>query len=265
MASQPDGLLLVGHGTRDPDGTREFFELASVLARRLAPTPVQGCLLEFQHPTIPEAWQTLVQGGARHIRVAPLLLFAAGHARTDIPDAVAACASTTPGVRYSQSGPLSRAPSIIDLLAKRLTQATQNADLALDDSVALVTVGRGSYDPCAKADMRVLGEIAAHRCGFSAHAVGFYAMAEPRLPEVLDDVATSPAVRSVIVQPHLLFQGRLYDAIVKQVAEAGRRHPGTRFVVGDYLGPTDEVADALARRALSLSPGSSEPPMTAVT
>ncbi|WP_233902971.1 sirohydrochlorin chelatase [Stieleria maiorica] len=239
-----DGVLLVGHGTRDPEGTAEFFQLASVLARRMAPVPVEGCLLEFQHPTIPEAWQTLVRRGATQICVAPLLLFAAGHARSDIPDAVAACTAETPGVTSCQSGPLSRAPTIVELLVRRIKEATPQAD----DSVALLTVGRGSYDPCAKADMRVLGEIVARRCGIGGHAVGFYAMAEPKVPETLDELATRPGIRTVIVQPHLLFQGRLYDAIGTQVHEASQRHPNVQFVVGDYLGPTPEVAEALMRR-----------------
>jgi sirohydrochlorin cobaltochelatase len=242
---------LVGHGTRDPDGTREFFQLASLLAERLDPTPVEGCLLEFQHPTIPEAWETLVTGGATHIRVAPLLLFAAGHARSDIPGIVAGCAAKTPQVATSQSGPLSRAPTIIDLLVDRVTAAVSASGVVTDDTVALVSVGRGSHDPCAKADMRMLGEIVARRCGLDEHAVGFYAMTEPKLPEVLDQVAGRPRVRSVVVQPHLLFHGRLYDAIVRQVNEAAARHPEKTFVVGDYLGPSIEVADALIRRARS--------------
>ncbi|WP_286177758.1 sirohydrochlorin chelatase [Rhodopirellula sp. JC639] len=236
--------MLVGHGTRDPEGTAEFFQLASVLARRMVPVPVEGCLLEFQHPTIPEAWQTLVRRGAKRICVAPLLLFAAGHARSDIPDAVAACAAETPGVMSVQSGPLSRAPTIVELLACRIQEATPQAD----DSVGLLMVGRGSYDPCAKADMRVLGEIVARRCGIGQHAVGFYAMAEPKVPETLDELAARPGIQTVIVQPHLLFQGRLYDAIGTQVREASQRHPDVRFVVGDYLGPTPEVAEALMRR-----------------
>lgn len=243
------GLLLVGHGTRDANGTREFAELVSVLADRLAPLPVEGCLLEFQHPTIPEAWQTLVDRGVSHVVVAPLLLFAAGHARADIPEAVEACAATTPGVSYSQSGPLSRSPSIIEISAKRVDQAAQKSDLQPNGSVGLVMVGRGSHDPCATADMKVLGEIVARRCGFSKHAVGFYAMAEPKLPQVLDQVATRPGIRSIVVQPHLLFQGRLYDAICGQVQSARQRHPEIKFVVGDYLGPTAQVADALAHRA----------------
>ena len=250
-SSEPDGLLLVGHGTRDSKGTAQFFQLADVLASRLAPLPVEGCLLEFQHPTIPEAWQTLVSRGCKQIRVAPLLLFAAGHARQDIPEAVAECAAATPEIQYSQSGPLSRSPTLVDLLSRRVEQSLRrSARIDTTDSVALVAVGRGSYDPCARADMLVLGEILARRTGLTQHAVGFYAMAEPRLPEVLDQAAQEPGIDVVIVQPHLLFQGRLYDAIERQVAEAGERHPRVRFIVGDYLGPVPEVADALAHRAL---------------
>ena len=245
------GLLLVGHGTRDRRGTQEFFQLASTLEEKVAPTPVQGCLLEFQHPTIPEAWNALVDRGVQHVRVCPLLLFAAGHARTDIPEAIAACATTTPSVRFSQSGSLSRAPSIISALSCRVAQAAGDRPAAVDDSVALVMVGRGSYDPCAQADMRVLGEVVARRCGIRQHAVGFYAMADPKLPDVLDQVAGRRGIRSVIVQPHLLFQGRLYDAIGRQVDEASRRHRGVAFTLGGYLGPSNEVADALIRRAVA--------------
>jgi sirohydrochlorin cobaltochelatase len=246
-----DGILLVGHGTRDANGTREFFELTARLAEHVAPIPVEGCLLEFQQPTIPEGWHRLVERGVKRVLVTPLLLFAAGHARQDIPEAIAACAEQTPDVSHQQSPPLSRSGPIINLLTQRIDQAARRAGLARDPSTALVMVGRGSHHPCATSDMRVLGEIVGTRVGFSVLDVGFYAMAEPKLPEVLDRVAASPAVRSIVVQPHLLFQGRLFDAIRRQVDEAASRHPDVSFATGDYLGPTEEVAHAIAARAFA--------------
>lgn len=255
--SRPDdheGILLIGHGTRDESGTKEFFRLASVLSNQVAPVPVEGCLLEFQHPTIPEAWQTLIDKGVTHIRVAPLLLFAAGHAKSDIPDALSACAAESGGVLFEQCGPLSRAPSIVDLAAQRIRVAADDRQVSGDESIGLVMVGRGSRDPCATTDMLLLGEVVAKRVGITRHAVGFYAMADPKLPGVLDEMATCDGIRTIIVQPHLLFQGRLYDAIRNQVAEAAARHPNVRFLVGGYLGPTGEVAEALARRLFSPAP-----------
>ena len=171
--NSPDGVLLIGHGTRDVDGTREFFELAGLLSDRLAPFPVEGCLLEFQSPTIPEAWRSLVGQGVKHVRVTPLLLFAAGHAKDDIPELIGQCAESTPGVTHAQTRALSRAPEIVDLLSARVSEVAKTADVTLDDAVAVVFVGRGSYDPCAQADMRILAEIVARRLNTGHHAVGF--------------------------------------------------------------------------------------------
>ncbi|MEL6105408.1 MAG: sirohydrochlorin chelatase [Planctomycetota bacterium] len=249
---ESDGVLLIGHGTRDPDGTREFFELTRVLADRISPTPVEGCLLEFQTPTISDGWDALLSAGVKRICVAPLLLFAAGHAKQDIPDALRTCAERDPGIAYSQSGPLSRSRTLVDLVERRVVESARRAQIDIDESVAIVFVGRGSYDPCAQADMRVLGEIVASRLSTRHHAVGFYAMAQPRLPAVLDEVARTEGVSSVMVQPHLLFQGRLYDSIKRQVDEASGRHQHIRFHVGDYLGPVAAVADALTHRIESI-------------
>jgi sirohydrochlorin cobaltochelatase len=239
------GVLLVGHGTRDAIGTEQFFQLGALLEQALDPIPVVACLLEFQEPTIPQAWQKLVSAGIQHIHVAPLLLFAAGHAKQDIPDLVKECQAKTPGITFEQSGPLSRHAAIIDLLLKRIRATSESLD---PNSTALVMVGRGSHDPCAQADMRVLTELISRREMFASVTTAFYAMAQPRLPEILDQVASQAGVENVVVQPHLLFEGRLYQAIEKQVAEAAERFPHIVFHVADYLGPSDGVAQAIRDR-----------------
>lgn len=262
------GVLLVGHGTRDEAGTREFRQLGEVLQQRLSPIPVVACLLEFQQPTIRQAWDILIDQGVSKIRVAPLLLFAAGHAKQDIPDEIRRCLTETvapnsppasgilasgkerpgmPAIRTSQSAPLSRHPSLVRLLMQRITETTDRCGCTAADS-ALVMVGRGSRDPCASADMRILSELVRSRLGFPKVATAFYAMAQPRLPEVLDQVARSTAHSTVIVQPHLLFDGRLYQAIASQVAEANQRHPAVHFELSHYLGPDPLVAEAIATR-----------------
>lgn len=241
--------MLVGHGTRDEVGTAQFFQLGELLKKQLTPLPVVACLLEFQEPTIPQAWQQLIAAGVEHIHVVPLLLFAAGHAKQDIPDLVSECQAKTPQVTFDQSGPLSRHRSVIEVLLERISHVAKSVAQPVDPATtALVMVGRGSHDPCAQADMRVLTELIAHREEFALVKTAFYAMAEPRLPEILDQVASDPRISNVIVQPHLLFEGRLYQAIEKQVAEAGQRNARVNFQVADYLGPVAEVADAIRDR-----------------
>ena len=241
----PIGIMLVGHGTRDETGTAQFFQLGELLSEAVNPMPVVPCLLEFQSPTIPEAWEQLVEFGAEHICVAPLLLFAAGHAKQDIPNLIRECQAKTPRVSVSQTGPLSRHGAVIDLVARRIEQAVGNSLLK---NTALVMVGRGSYDPCAQADMRVLTEVVGRRFQFSHLTTAFYAMAEPKLPDVLDQVASRSGIDTVIVQPHLLFEGRLFQAIERQVAEAGERHSSVKFKITGYLGPERNIAKAISSR-----------------
>lgn len=251
------GVLLVGHGTRDELGTQEFFQLGELLAKRCGSIPVEPALLEFQSPTIPEGWRALAAQGATHVHVAPLLLFAAGHAKSDIPDMIGQCQTDSRGITSDQSRPLSRHPSIVKLASKRVREALGNiqADLA---RTAFVMVGRGSHDPCASADMRVLTKVVQTRLQLHNAWTAFYAMAQPRLPEVLDDIASEGRFDNVIVYPHLLFHGRLYQAIQKQTEEANARFPNLRFQTTGYLGANALVADAIAGRINLIQNGSAK-------
>ena len=293
-------ILLVGHGTRQASGTAEFFQFSELLAKTLpAGCLVRPCLLEFQSPTIAEAWRSLIEVQPRRVTVAPLLLFAAGHAKSDIPDEISRAAQQFPlheSPPIDFCPPISRQAALIAAVRERLTETLEqvpNADgrgpidsggrasrdvdalQSLDDVAppshrnrtdgvtAVVMVGRGSRDACATSDMRVLSEVAlfgrskndpslARQFEIDRDAVQttFYAMAEPRLTQTLQQVAGSGRIDRVVVYPHLLFSGRLNDAIRRQVAEAAEQFPEIAFQVGDYLGPTKRVAEAVAARIL---------------
>lgn len=282
-------VLLVGHGTRQASGTAEFFQFGEILSRQLRPKcVVRPCLLEFQSPTIEQAWRSLADLRPRRVTVAPLLLFAAGHAKSDIPEQLSEAARRfplpePPVVDYCP--PMSRQTELVTAVRERLSETlrrglhrgsgteglprradgTPHPSLEFESgSTAVIMVGRGSRDPCATSDMRVLSEVAlfgnsgsngslAEQFGIAPDdvRVTFYAMAEPRLTETLAEVGGDGRYNRVVVYPHLLFSGRLDDAIRRQVAEAAGRFGGTAFEVCDYLGPTARVAAAIAARILS--------------
>lgn len=258
------GVLLVGHGTRDQRGTDEFFQLGQHLAAELEDHAVVApCLLEFQKPTIAEAWQSLAEQNCEQVVVAPLLLFAAGHAKSDIPGEVEAARQATDSgsVDVVSCRPISRQSAMIEAVRQRVRQCAGDSS-GQPRRTAIVMVGRGSRDVCASADMRLLGEVVIRgkdpRTGSSLAEdlsidpegvfTTFYAMAEPRLPDTLAQVAQTERFDRIIVHPHLLFSGRLYDAIENQVNEAAQRFTGVKFHVSDYLGPTREVARSIAGR-----------------
>ncbi len=248
---QRSGVLLIGHGTRDPVGSAQFFALAELVARRLAPLPVQGCLLELQRPNIAEGWEILARQSVRRIHAVPLLLFAAGHAKADIPLALASCQQKWPAIAWDQTRPLSRCPELLELAVRRI-DAVLAAESLQPERTALVMVGRGSYDPCAQADMKLLAHCVGGRRRFRHVATAFYAMAQPKLAAVLDALATDRSIDAILVQPHLLFAGAIAQAIRDQVAESQQRHPHCRHFCSQYLGPEPEIAAALVRRLSEL-------------
>jgi len=250
------GVLLVGHGTRDPAGTSQFFQLAETLAGRMEQLPVAAGLLEFQRPTIDEAWQTLVAAGVNHVHVAPLLLFAAGHAKDDIPQAIGRCLSETSGMTCDQALPLSRHRAVVELAVRRVDAECGGGDV---ERTGLIVVGRGSRDPCAQADLRILAELIHRRSRTKAAKAAFYAMAEPRLGDVVSQIASANRFRRIVVYPHLLFEGQIYREVQRQCAEFAGQFPQIEMRCCRYLGPEKEIAEAIASRVNTLASGGRVP------
>ncbi len=62
----PLPLLLIGHGSRDPQGQQAFLELAQAYQALTPHRPVIPCFLELTQPTIAQGVeQCLAQGGTR--------------------------------------------------------------------------------------------------------------------------------------------------------------------------------------------------------
>ena len=148
------------------------------------------------------------------------------------------------GITHDQSRPLSRHPSIIQWIVERLAQTISHHRVD-PRRTAVVMVGRGSYSPCAQADMRILSELVRHRMAMSHMHTAFYAMAEPRLPDVLNQVAENSELETVIVHPHLLFHGQLFESISHQTTEASERFPALRWLLSGDLRPNKGVANAV--------------------
>ena len=200
--------MLVGHGTRDDEGTRQFFQLGERLAETLSPTPVQSCLLEFQQPTIAEAWTALVQSGVKHVHVAPLLLFAAGHAKSDIPDAVRNAKLDSPGITFDQSRPLSRHAAIIDLVCRRIDETSRRNRVTTISHGADHGRTRESRSVCPSRHASFDRSRQPQAWVLTLRTRRFTRWRSRDLPEVIDAVASSGKYDSIIVQPHLLFAGR---------------------------------------------------------
>ena len=97
--ADPIGVMLCGHGSRDPRAVAEFAALAETLKQRFPAWPVDYGYLEFATPVIRDGLDRLVAQGARHILAVPGMLFAAGHAKNDIPSVLNTYQFGRPGLK----------------------------------------------------------------------------------------------------------------------------------------------------------------------
>lgn len=95
-------LLLVAHGSPDPDW-RAPLERVAERARALAASrPVELCFMERSEPSLSQAVERLVGDGHHRIRVVAVLLSGGGrHFKQDLPRAVEELAAKHPEVELT--------------------------------------------------------------------------------------------------------------------------------------------------------------------
>jgi sirohydrochlorin cobaltochelatase len=246
-STRKQGLLLVGHGTRNEAGRAEFLRLVGLtdVRERWA---VEGGFLELAEPNIEQAVARLVERGVERLTVAPLLLFAAGHVKRDLPRAVRTALQRHPAVQWRQAGHLGCQPALLELSARRFHEALPGREPRAAEETLLLMVGRGSFDAGASAETRRFAALRAERTPAGRVETCFYAMAEPSLDAMLAKI-TNCSYRRVIVQPHLLFHGELLAAIRERTRQAAQTAPRQEWIVTEHLGPDRLLAQALWERA----------------
>jgi sirohydrochlorin cobaltochelatase len=251
------GLLLVGHGTRFAPGAEEFLELARTIAARVQENAVEPSFLEFAEPSIAQGFARLVERGAKCVVVAPVILFAAGHIREDIPREVAIAASAHGNVPFVQSPHLGCHAALVKVSSQRFRESISAAPFVPPADTELVMVGRGSRDAEATAEMLRFAQLRNNDRDARETHTAFLAMADPPLDHTLERLAIG-APRRIVVQPHLLFAGELLERIGTLVERLSHTHPQIDWRVTDHLGPTALVADAVLDRVSEVAVASPE-------
>jgi precorrin-3B C17-methyltransferase len=116
-------VLLVGHGSRVAEGNDELRAFADSLARRRPELKFQTCFIELAGPSIAKGIENCVNGGATEIYVVPIILFAAGHSKLDIPMAIDQAKAKYPGVEFIYGRPLGVQDKALEILLDRITTA----------------------------------------------------------------------------------------------------------------------------------------------
>jgi sirohydrochlorin cobaltochelatase len=242
----PPALLVVGHGTKDVAGAEEFRQFVDRVGKRLAEQGVAagGGFIELSPPPLADAVADLVAAGHRSFAAIPLMLVAAGHAKGDIPAALAREKERHPGITVSYGRPLGPHPVLLDVLTQRLDAVLDRADRS---RTMVVLVGRGSTDPDANAEVAKVARLMFEGRGLGGVEPAFISLAEPGVPAALERCRRLGA-QNLVVLPYFLFGGVLPDRIVAQSEEWAAGHPDVPVTVASLIGDCDELAGIVVER-----------------
>ncbi|MFD1833033.1 MULTISPECIES: sirohydrochlorin chelatase [Streptomyces] len=247
----PPALLLAGHGTRDDAGAEAFRSFVRDLGRRRPDLPVAGGFIELSPPPLADAVAELAGQGVRHFAAVPLMLVSAGHAKGDIPAALAREKLRHPGTAYAYGRPLGPHPSLLRVLERRVDEALAGAgagDVRADRAdTTVLLVGRGSTDPDANAEVHKAARLLWEGRGYAGVETAFVSLAAPDVPAGLERCRMLGA-RRIVVLPYFLFTGILPDRVRLQAEEWAAARPETEVRCADVIGPTDELAELVWER-----------------
>jgi len=230
-------LLGVAHGSKDPASQEVVRDLLARTAARRPGLRTEAAFVDNASPSIRASFASLAAEGVDDVVVLPLLLTPASHSKTDVAASVRAGRIAHPRMRLRYGRPLGPHPVLVDVLARRLSEAGASPD----DPVVLVA--GGALDPDANAAVASTARLLFEGRSWPSVDIAFASTARPSVPEALGRLRAQGVTR-VAVARYFLGPGFLPRLVEKQA----RAVEGLEVVVSESLGASDGLAGLLAGR-----------------
>ena len=237
-------LLVVGHGSRDERGAREFHELLDLMRARKTGAQIEGGFIELSRPPVSECVERLAEGGAGTVSAVPLMLLAAGHSKNDIPATLTRERMTHPGLAFHYGRALGIRPELLELMDERVRAVVSEDELS---ETAVLVVGRGSSDPDANSDLVKAARMFYEGRPYPVVEPAFVSLAPPDVRAGLERCRRLGA-RRVVVFSYFLFTGVLEDRIRHESEEFAVENPQLEVRYAGYFGPDERIADLVFER-----------------
>ncbi len=243
------GILIIGHGSRNTYAVNEFAELVDSL-RSFFPSSiaVEYGYLEFSLPTIADALDNLRNKKITKVIAIPAMLFAAGHAKNDIPASLKSYSKKT-GLEIIYGRELGIDNLMISAAAERIQEAIElrvNSRIPIHETL-LVVVGRGSSDPDANSNVCKITRMLVESHGFGWGETVFSGVTFPLVDPGLRQVVKLQFPR-IVIFPYFLFSGVLVSRIRKHVQLVASKYPNIEFIQAKYLGKHSKVVETFLAR-----------------
>ena len=249
------GVMVCGHGSRDEEAVNEFQSVARGIKERLPQYETDWGFLEFATPVIRNGLDALREKGIRKVLAVPGMLFAAGHAKNDIPSVLNAYQAQNPGMSISYGRELGIDLKLIRAAGDRVEEALQKVgDRIPREKTLLMVIGRGASDPDANSNVAKVTRMLWEGLGLGWAETAYSGVTFPLVEPGLEHAARL-GYKRIIVFPYFLFTGVLIKRIYHYTDIVAAKHPEIEFVKASYLNDHPLVLDAFAERVEEIRKG----------
>ncbi|UEM01241.1 sirohydrochlorin chelatase [Skermanella rosea] len=254
-SSEKLGVMLCGHGSRDTGAVQEFAVVAGQLRAKLPFDAVEYGYLEFAKPIIRDGLDKLRAKGVTKVLAIPGMLFAAGHAKNDIPSVLNAYQAQNEGMTIHYGRELGIDLKMLRAAGDRVAEALALAggDVPRHETLLMV-VGRGSSDPDANSNVAKVTRMLWEGMGFGWAETSYSGVTFPLVEPGLEHAAKL-GYRRIVVFPYFLFTGILVRRIYDYADAVAARHPNIEFIKAGYLNDHPMVLETFSDRVTEILQG----------
>ena len=254
------GIIICGHGSRAKIAEEEFSLLAKGLRARFPTLKIEYGFLEYSSPNIHMALDRLREQGVNNIFAVPGMLFAATHAKNDIPSVLTTYKETYPELTIAYGKELGLHDEMISAFQHRVSESLgyssdeNNGVPAAGElyDTMLVVVGRGTSVVDANADAAKLTRIISENLGFGWSETVYSGVTYPSVGRGLE-MALKLGFKKIVIAPYFLFGGRLIDRIYAYVDKVAAENPDVEFIKADYLRDQSHVLNTFITRIAEIA------------
>ncbi len=252
-------ILLVGHGSRDPNGNKEIEQFADIWKAQHPEWRIEVCYIEFADVLLDEGFDNAAKNASK-VLVIPLILNAAGHVKMEIPEHLEKARLRHPDVEFIYGKHLGVSMTTLKVITRRLTQVMDTIAMPDPKTTGVILLGRGSSDKIANGEVAKLARWVQEETHHDLVDIAFTGITFPRL-ETAVQRQVKLGMTQIVIQPYYLFTGTLITRIAEQFKHLQKQYPEIRFALGDYLGFELEIYTLLDDNVKALQHPDNKPMM----
>jgi len=243
-------VLLIGHGSRDPDGNIEIEKFADYWRAQHPNWRIEVCFIEFADVLLDAGFDNAAKN-SEHVLVIPLILNAAGHVKMEVPEHLQQARLRHPEVEFSYGKHLGANSKMLKALRRELMKSMAFFAMPDPKTTGVIILGRGSSDKIANGEVAKMARWLWEETDHELIDIAFTGITYPRLETVVQRQVTL-GMTQIVIQPYYLFTGTLIKRIATQQIYLQQQYPHIRFSLGSYLGFSPEIYHLLDQAVTDL-------------